>query len=162
MKRNFLMASFLTGCLCLFSTQCDSDDDGNAPIDNSAEIAAIISTAQDGTWRISSYIDSGQDETSDYNGYSFLFASNGTLTATSLTATRTGTWSVTDDSNSNDDSNDDNDIDFNILFAVANEDDIFDDLNDDWDVVSYTNTQIQLRDVSGGDGSVDTLTFVKN
>ena len=161
MKRKILFPVLLAGCFSLFSTQCDSDDDGNAPIDNSADITAIIATAEEGTWRVSSYIDDGQDETSDYNGFAFTFGTNGTLTATNGNVTKTGTWSVTDDSNSSDDDDSDvSDIDFNIFFSVPETDD-FEDLVDDWDVLTYSNTQIQLRDVSGGDGSIDTLTFTK-
>ena len=81
-------------------------------------------------------------------------ASNGSNTVT-------GTWSVTDDSNSSDDSSSDDDIDFNIFFPVPETSD-FEDLNDDWDVVSTTPTRIRLMDVSGGDGSTDMLTFEKN
>ncbi len=142
---------------------CSSDDDGGTPNDNSIQIAELTSIAIDGTWEVQSYIDSGQDETSDFNGYTFIFTSSGDITATSQTATRTGTWSITDDSNSSDDDDGNvSDIDFNIMFAVTSSEDEFEDLNDDWDVLSYSNSQIQLQDVSGGDGSIDTLVFVKN
>ena len=162
MKRKLLYNLLLVCCISLLSTQCFEDDDGNAPVDNSADIAAIIETAEDGTWRVSSYIDDGQDETTNYSDFAFTFGTNGTLTATNGDVTKTGTWSVTDDSNSSDDDDGDvSDIDFNIVFSVPETDD-FEDLVDDWDVLTYSNTQIQLRDVSGGDGSIDTLTFTKN
>ena len=38
----------------------------------------------------------------------------------------------------------------------------FEDLTDDWDIVSRTNTQVQLIDISGGGGGTDYLTFQKN
>lgn len=163
MERKFFKILIIALSLSVMSTQCSSDDDDGTQNDNSVQIAELTSISIDGTWRVQSYMDSGQDETSDFNGYSFIFNSSGDITATSQTATRTGTWSITNDSNSSsDDDGDDSDIDFNIMFAVTSADDDFEDLNDDWDVLSYSNTQIQLRDVSGGDGSVDTLTFVKN
>ena len=37
----------------------------------------------------------------------------------------------------------------------------FDEINDDWDIVSVTNSQIELSDISGGDGDVELLTFIK-
>lgn len=37
-----------------------------------------------------------------------------------------------------------------------------DELTDDWDIISYTDTKIQLVDVSGGNGGTDYLTFEKN
>ena len=69
--------------------------------------------------------------------------------------------SVTNDSNSDDDSSSDDDIDFNILFPVPDSND-FEDLNDDWDIVSSSSTRIDLIDISGGNGETDMLTFEKN
>ncbi|MBL4664050.1 MAG: hypothetical protein JKY22_10985, partial [Flavobacteriaceae bacterium] len=37
----------------------------------------------------------------------------------------------------------------------------FEEFNDDWDVLSATNTRIELQDVSGGSGEIDTLIFEK-
>jgi len=157
MKAPFSHGLILLLSVFLLSSTCSSDDDDGTPNDNSGQIQQIMVEAQSGTWRITSYIDSGQDETSDFSGYNFLFESNGTLTATKDDLTRTGSWSVTD-SSSNDSSDD---IDFNIFFNVP-ESDIFEDLNDDWDIVSHSETMIKLRDVSGGNGGTDTLTFQRN
>lgn len=145
----------------LMSAMCSSDDDDGSPNNNSQQIAEIESTAQSGTWRITNFNDSGQNETSDFNGYDFTFNSDGSLVATNGSNTLTGTWSVTDDSNSNDDSSSDDDIDFNIFFPVSESSD-FEDLNDDWDVVSTTSTRIELIDISGGNGGTDMLTFERN
>ncbi|MFD0862041.1 hypothetical protein ACFQ1M_07465 [Sungkyunkwania multivorans] len=144
--------------ISLMSSTCSSDDDDI--IDNSQEIAAVKNTAEDGTWRITSFVDSGQDETNDFNDYNFTFASDGTLTATNGSNTVTGTWSVTDDSNSSSSSSSD-DIDFNIAFPVPATS-VFEDLNDDWDIVSYSAAKISLIDISGGNGGTDTLVFEKN
>ncbi|MDG5492113.1 hypothetical protein [Psychroserpens sp. SPM9] len=143
------------------SSTCSSDDDGNNPNDNSQEIAQIENTVQTGNWRVSSYVDSGQNETNDFNGYDFTFDPDGTLTATNGTTTYLGTWSVTSSSNSSSDDDNDSDIDFNISFPVPDSND-FEDLNDDWDIVSYTNTTISLIDISGGNGGTDTLVFQLN
>lgn len=137
--------------LAVFTTGCDENDDP-APYNTQA----IEDNMEGGTWRISSFIDSGQDETNDFNGYNFTFGANGTLTATNGSTTYTGTWSITD-SNSGDDNPDD--FDFNIYFNLTND---FEDLNDDWDIESYTTTTIELIDVSGGNGGTDLLTFTKN
>ena len=106
-------------------------------------------------------VDSGQDETSDFNGYDFTFSSNGTISATNGVNTYNGTWSVTNSSSSSSSSSSSDDIDFNIQFQVADDHD-FDDLNDDWDVVSHTSSMISLIDISGGNGGTDTLVFQKN
>ncbi|MBT8254482.1 MAG: hypothetical protein HKN00_05870 [Flavobacteriaceae bacterium] len=143
-----------------FLYNCSSDDSpsNNNNQSNEVEIMQIEDQAESGTWRITSYIDSGQDETNDFNGYNFTFNANGTLMADNGNMTINGNWSVTDDSNSNDD-NPSSDIDFNIAFASPPE---FAELTDDWDVVSHSNTRIVLIDVSGGNGGTDNLVFERN
>lgn len=49
-------------------------------------------------------------------------------------------------------------IDFNIFFASPDD---FNELSEDWDIVSYSSTRIELIHVSGSDGGVDLLTFEK-
>ena len=155
--KNYKFSTILSLCAIALFIACSSDDD-NGSSNNSSEITQIRNQVIDGSWRITSFIDSGQDETSDFNGYNFTFTSNGNLNATNMTNTETGNWSVSNSSNSSSSSND---IDFNINFNVPDTHD-FHDLNDDWDIVSYTSTTIVLIDVSGGNGGTDNLTFEKN
>lgn len=121
-----------------------------------AKIDDINSFVESGNWRISYFLDSGNDETNTFSGYNFSFNAGGAVNASNGSTIYNGTWSVTE-SNSNDDSQDD--VDFNLNFPVTND---FEDLNDDWDIKSYSSTKIELVDVSGGDGSTDYLTFTKN
>ena len=159
--KTFIAITVLVATICV---GCTTDDDGSSD-DNTVQIQEVQSTVQDGTWRITNFNDSGQDETSDFTGYNFTFASDGTLTASNGTDSLTGTWSVMDDSSSSSDdddsSSDDDDVDFNIFFPVPDSND-FEDLNDDWDIVSISATRIELIDVSGGNGGTDRLTFEKN
>ena len=161
MKKVFNLGMVLMLSFSLMSSMCSSDDDDGSPNNNSQQIAEIENTAESGTWSITNFNDSGQNETSDFNGYDFSFNSDGSLVATNGSNTMTGTWSVTDDSNSSDDSSSDDDIDFNIFFPVPDSND-FEDLNDDWDVVMTSSTRIELIDISGGNGGTDMLTFEKN
>ena len=39
---------------------------------------------------------------------------------------------------------------------------ILDELEDDWEVIEYSSTQIRLKDVSGGSGGTDYLYLTKN
>jgi len=137
------------------ASSCSSDDDNSNP--TAPNPTPVINTVTQGTWRITSFIDSGNDETNHFTGYNFTFGSANVLTATNGSNTYTGTWSVTA-SNSNDDSPS-NDLDFNILFSSPAD---FEDLTDDWEIVSRTDTKVQLTDVSGGNGGTDYLTFEKN
>lgn len=159
MKKSLNQALLLMFSLAMMSTSCSNDDDSSS--NNSQQIAEIESIAQSGDWRITNFVDSGQNETADFNGYDFNFNSDGSLVASNGTTALTGSWSVKDDDSSNDDSNDDDDIDFNIFFLVPDSND-FEDLNDDWDIVSTSSTRIELIDISGGNGGTDFLTFEKN
>lgn len=155
MKSNLFYGLVTLLSFTLMSSMCSSDD-MESPNNIAQQIMAIENTAESSTWIISSFIDSGQDETHHFMGYSFTFGNDGTLTATNGNDTVQGTWSVT---GSNDDSNDS--VDFNILFSVPTSS-VFDDLIDDWDIVNYNNNTISLIDVSGGNGGTDTLVFTKN
>lgn len=153
MKKSFLIPMLFCLFMLNVASMCSSDDNSSSAQDPTP----VINAASQGTWRVTSYDDSGTDETNHFTGYNFTFGNGGVLTATNGSNTVTGTWSVI-----NDDSNDDspsNDLDFNIGFtAPAN----FADLTDDWDIVSYSDTTISLIDVSGGNGGTDTLVFTKN
>jgi hypothetical protein len=142
---------------CLFmlnvASMCSSDDNGSS----SADPTPVINTAIQGTWRVTSYIDSGTDETNHFTGYNFTFGASNVLTAANGTNTYTGVWSVA--SNGSGDDNPSNDLDFNIAFVSPVD---FADLTDDWQIVSYSATTISLIDISGGNGGTDTLVFTKN
>jgi hypothetical protein len=137
-------------------TLIDAGNYVDTDIENS-DPTPVINTATQGTWRITSYVDSGTNETNHFVGYNFTFGASNVLTATNGTNTYTGTWSVVVD-NSNED-NPSSDLDFNIAFALPPD---FVEITDDWDVVSYTATTISLIDVTGGNGGTDTLVFIKN
>ena len=132
---------------------CSSDDD---TIINEAVMSEIENNVKKDTWIITKYIDSGDDELHHFTGYNFTFGENSVLTAANGTNTYTGTWSITNDSSSDDSSND---LDFNIFFASPID---FEELSEDWDIISESATKIELIDISGGNGGTDYLTFEKN
>jgi hypothetical protein len=144
--------------LCVFllnvASMCSKDDDNSNP---SADPTPIINTVNQGTWRVTLYNDSGTIKTSNFTGYNFTFGSGNVLTTINGSTTYNGSWSVTS-GDSNDD-NPSNDLDFNIGFTTPVN---FSELTDDWDIVTYTASKIELRDVSGGNGGTDLLTFEKN
>jgi hypothetical protein len=149
MKRFSFLPALVTALTLLLSVVACNPDDNSATPDN-----PIAQQVQSGDWIITSFIDSGKDETNHFTGYTFVFGSSGALTATKGSQAYTGTWSVT-----NDDSNDDNpsgDVDFNIFFNLTND---FEDLNEDWHIISQSDDKIELIHVSGGNGGTDYLTF---
>ncbi|GAA4062053.1 hypothetical protein GCM10022389_03220 [Flavobacterium cheonanense] len=136
------------------ASMCSNDDNNSNP---PADPTPVINTVNQGTWRITLYNDSGTIKTSNFTGYNFTFGTGSALTASNGSNTYNGTWSVTS-GDSNDD-NPSNDLDFNIGFTTPTN---FADLTDDWDILTYTASKIELRDVSGGNGGTDLLTFEKN
>lgn len=153
MKTSILKTAFLLVIIFTISS-CSNDDDSTD--DSSSNQDMVENTIQTGNWRVTKFIDSGDDETSNFSGYTFTFNSDNTLIATNGANTHNGTWSITD-SNSGDDSLDD--LHFNIFFATPAD---FEELTDDWDMLSRTDSKIELIDISGGNGGIDYLTFEKN
>ena len=147
-----MLVIFLTTAVAM---SCNKDEDNNTP--QNTTVTEAITTAQSGSWKITYFFDSDQVETDHFTGYTFTFNENGSLEAVNGTSTITGTWSITD-SNSSDDDGGSSDVDFNIFFASPAD---FEDLSDDWDIISISNSKIELTDVSGGNGGIDFLTFEK-
>jgi hypothetical protein len=143
------LALILPVILVVVSCNNNDDDPGNSA-------AAVESAVKAGTWRITRFEDSGNNETSMFTGYNFAFDASGTITATNGGNIFIGTWSVTD-GKSNDDTSDD--LHFNLNFNLNNS---FEELSDDWHFVSYSSAKIELVHVSGGNGGTDYLTFERN
>jgi hypothetical protein len=120
---------------------CTNKSDDNATPDNTG---SQIST---GTWKVSNYIDSGEDETHKFNEYTFVFENNGSITATHSSGSQSGTWSK---------GNDDSQLKLYLTFGNVSP---LDELNDDWHIIEQNATTIELEDVSGGNGGIDYLTF---
>jgi len=144
MKTILILAVIFTVISC-----GNNDDPGNSA-------AAVESAVKAGTWKITIFEDSGNNETSMFSGYNFSFDASGTLTASNGGNIFIGTWSVTE-GRSNDDNSDD--LRFNINFNLNNS---FEELSDDWHFVSYSSSKIELIHVSGGNGGTDYLTFERS
>jgi hypothetical protein len=137
----------LIGLLAFSFTACedDSNDDSQNPSNSPSSSSETI---QSSNWEITNYEDDNENETYHFDGYSFDFAENGEASTTNGTNTVSGTWSFTNDSDGN--------LELNLDFGQQEP---WDDLEDDWDVLSVSDSKIDLKDVSGGDGSIDLLTF---
>ena len=112
--------------------------------------AALVASLTMGDWYITYYFDD-TDETTNYSNYVFNFASDGTATATDTGGATNGNWSTS--------IGDETDLELNLNFGTTIP---LDELAEDWDVLEVTNDIIRLKDVSGGDGSEDFLTFERN
>lgn len=139
----------------ILNCSCSSDDDGNSLNNNS--ISTVVQTTNSGTWKITKYIDSENNETADFSGYDFTFTENNILMVHKGADEIMGSWLVA--TNSSNDDSPINDLDFIISFSGPEK---FMELTDDWEIKSSTSTKLELIDVSGGNGETDYLTFEKN
>lgn len=108
---------------------------------------ALVSALTTGDWYITFYFDD-TDDTTDYADYTFNFASDNSATAMNMSGTTNGTWSTS--------TGDETDLELNLDFGTGIP---LDELMEDWDVLEVNNDIIRLKDISGGDGSEDLLTF---
>ena len=136
-----------------FVLSCSKTNDNQENTENS-DVSQIENTVQSGTWRISYFYDTDHEETTNFSGYTFTFKTDGNLVATNGNTTVSGTWSISDNSSSSSSE----EKHFNIFFTAPPD---FENLSDDWTILSVTNLEIKLTDVSGGNGGTDFLTFEK-
>jgi hypothetical protein len=138
-KLNYMKKHMMQLVVVLFVSlgmiACDRLDDDNDDPTNTSANSVTNSYLINGSWKVSLLTDDGRDETSDYDGYTFVFAADGKLTATRGAVTTTGTWLTRRDDGSNE---------LVILLATTDRDLL--ELNDDWDIVLSTNSKIELQD----------------
>lgn len=149
-----LFRTVLIFCGVLTILSCDKND-ANDNTGATIDVAKVKDALLAGEWRIDYYFDD-TDETSDYSGYILTFKSDGVLGATNGSTSLTGSWSISDSDKSDDST--DGSLEFNIFFSSP---DIFEELSDDWDFLKFSDNKIELKDISGNDGSTDFLTFEK-
>jgi hypothetical protein len=115
---------------------------------NSNLASTASQSAVSGAWKVSLFQDSNSgDETSNFSGYSFVFNSTGTVTATNGGTAKNGTWSVSSSSGK-----------FIIdLGPKDNSNRPLGELSDDWRIISVSDSQIRLKD----DNNNELLTFSK-
>ena len=114
------------------------------------DVNGLITELTSGTWFVNLLEDDGNDETCDYVAYEFTFNTTGTVTAISDTNTKNGFWSA---------GLDDGILELVMNFDLDGTNDPFEDLVDDWDVQNFSNSNLELMDISGGGGGTDFLTF---
>lgn len=128
--------------LIFAASSCKKEDNSPASTTNSS-IAGIITT---GNWRVSYYHEGSNDHTSNFNGYTFAFNSNGSTTATDTSGSISGTWRI-DDSNVNE---------FHMTIGSSAP---LTDLSRGWLITSQTSSEIQMKDDGGS--SNEELHFTK-
>ncbi len=123
---------------------CDDNSSGGGS-GNNPTFTSVLTT---GNWRITYSYDDG-DQTLTYAGYNFTYNVNGTVTAVKNATSINGTWSTYIDSGEN-------------KFLLSFDGLVLDEIEEDWRILEFTNTTIVLKNISGGNGGTDYLTFTKN
>lgn len=133
---------FLLTGIILLSVSCSRNSDDI--ISNPGQ------TVVSGTWRVSLFTDSGNDETSDFAGYSFTFNAGGVLATVKNGSTKNGAWSINSSSNK-----------FIIDLGAKIAGNLpLGELTDDWKIISSSATELKLAD--DNPSSNEFLTFIKN
>ena len=149
MKQLLILGLFFSLVSAFTFTACDDDND------NGVSQTVIANNLKDGSWKVTSYIDSGDNETTHFDGFIFNFEDNGIVTATNGSIIYPGTWSITDEDNDDDALED---LDLNLTFLLPSD---FAELTEDWEFVSQSSTRVEVRHVSSGSGDTDHLTLQK-
>ena len=123
--------------LVLFSIlfACSTDND---PLANVVE----------GMWTVHLFTDDGQNKTSNYNGYTFNFNSNGSLTATIQSVATPGTWSKFTDSGREK---------LELHWMGGGIPVVLLEIEEDWILKSNVNNLMVLTDTSGSTGKAKEL-----
>ena len=134
---------FFIPVLAILFAACSNSDTTSDPV---ADLSTKTNMVMQSNWKVTQYIDSGKDETSDFAGYSFIFNTDGNFTAVASGATYTGSWILAAGSNSPDDSGNNSDDNLDKLTITISGNKQMDDLNHKWLVEKITATEIWLRD----------------
>ncbi|MGB5372081.1 MAG: hypothetical protein WBN18_16755 [Flavobacteriaceae bacterium] len=143
--------------ICMVIASCSKEESNTTKETDPVSADAMKSAMANGSWQIGYYYDTDSDETAEFTGFVFTFNADGILNATDGNTALSGAWSIEDSDNDTADTMDDY-TEFNILFSSPAK---FVELSDDWEIKSFSANQIELIDVSGGDGGTDFLTFEK-
>lgn len=135
-------------------TACNNVSDNPSPAGTGGTKTAkeIENDISSSDWVVSSFVDSGKNETHKFDGYVFHFRKGGVLEAVSDSGTFTGTWSVTE-------SGDDDPLPHSHFIMAITGNETMDEVSDDWLQVEITTSVISLKD--DNTASDESLLFVK-
>lgn len=141
MKKIFLLVAVV-----IFASCSSDDDSGNA---NTSEFEQIKTTLPQGEWEISTFNDKGSDKTETFESFKFTFNKDGSVEAQNDLLTEVGTWNYDNTSGKTEK--------LVLKFGKLNP---FNEITDDWDIISVTNSKVELSD-EDGKGEIKLLTFTK-
>lgn len=140
MNRFLYPSLFVLVAILSTASMCEDDDNSE-----DRRNKAIETTLGQGTWEVAYFFDK-TDETSDFEGYTFLFNDNNVARATKNSLSVQGSWDTENSS--------DGDTKLYLDFGSNGP---LDELNEDWVVVESSTLKVTLEHVSGGNGDTDSL-----
>lgn len=130
-----MLAVPFLGCLLFIAASCNKEDVQNViPADPDFGVSEIdLKQPKPGVYTIFKFIDTGDDETAQFNGYTFEFKADGSLIATTNTGVvSNGSWDLN--------------LAETVMTINLSGNDALEDLDDDdWQVVRITNTTIKIK-----------------
>jgi len=139
-----MKALLLLPALVILLASCSKSDTTSDPV---ADLTIKTNMVVQSEWAVTQYTDSGNDETSDYTGYTFKFNTDGTFVSVSSGGTFSGTWTLAQGSTNSDDSGDDaTDDKISKLTITITGNKQMDHLSHKWLAEKITATEIWLRD----------------
>jgi hypothetical protein len=112
---------------------CDEDDD-NDHNDDDVDDSELIDALTKSNWKITNFIEGDENITQAFEGYIFTFLSDGEAQAEKDTELVNGNWES---------SGDDGMLELELNFG---DEEPFDEIDNDWDVLEYTDVMIRLGD----------------
>ena len=139
-----ILTAPLVVCLMMTVSSCQKDNT-TAPADEALAAGEVeYKQPKPGVYMISKFIDSGDDETAQFNGYTFEFQADHDLIATTgAGVVFTGSWSL-------------NSAETVMTIAISGNAALNDLDDDNWNVTRITNMKIKIKK-----NGPDVVTFVK-
>lgn len=125
---------------------CDEDDDNDFN-DDDVDDSDFVSMLTNGNWMVESFVDGDENQTSDFEGYAFTFNTDHSVEAVKASTTITGVWTTSGDSG-----------EIELLLEMSSTDP-FDDISEDWTVITFSASAIRLE--NGDDDNKRILVFKK-
>ena len=129
------------------SDDCDEDDDNDFD-DDDIDDSNLVEMLLSGNWEVDYFFDE-EDETSEFENYTFTFYADGTALASNGITEVEGTWSTYGD---------DGELELELYLG---EEPPFDEIGENWHVIEFNVNTINLNDDSDVGEAAKTLIFKK-
>jgi hypothetical protein len=111
--------------------------------------AKVADKIQQSSWRVANFVDTGVNETVNYDGFVLTFKQDLTVTAIKGTDTINGTYTVSVD---DDDDEDETELTLNFNAPAP-----WNELNDEWDISNNMRNGLEMDDMTGDDADDDDM-----